>query len=162
MPIGNDTHAWRRDLPHLQKLGKTYYVTFVTHERQELAAHERDIVLSCIVRSHRRNMYLHAAVVMPDHVHILPTLYDETTLARLMQQLKSVSAHEIGGRVWQREYFDRVIRSDEDLRKKAEYVIANPVRTGLVERAEDYRWIWRWWVDDAGEGAGAPLRTSLN
>jgi len=162
MPIGNDTEAWRGVLPHLQKLGRTYFITFITYKRRELSQHERDITLSCMVRSHRRNMYLYAAVVMPDHVHFLCTLDDQTTLAQLMQQLKGVSAHQIGlGRAWQQEYFDRIMRSDEDLRKKAEYVIANPVRARLVERPEDYRWIWRWWVDDlkicAGEGAGAPL-----
>jgi len=159
--IGDDTHAWRRDLPHLQKSGKTYAVTFVTRDRRELSPRERDITLSCLIRSHRRVMYLHAAVVMSDHVHILCTPYERITLARLMQLLKSMSAHLIakGRSIWQREYFDRIVRSDEDVRRKCEYILANPVRAGLVESIDDYRWIWRWWVDDArgaGEDAGAP------
>ncbi len=75
-----------------------------------------------------------------------------------MQQLKSVSAHSIGRRVWQREYFDRILRSEEDVREKAEYIVNNPVRAGLVESQDQYPWICRWWIDDcAGEGAGAPL-----
>jgi REP-associated tyrosine transposase len=147
MPIGDDTYAWRRDLPHLQRLGKTYFITFTTLDRRVLTAKERDITLACIVRGHRRTMALYAAVVMPDHVHLL-AMPDDDGIAHLMQQLKGVSAHQIGQPVWQREYFDRIIRSTEDLREKGEYIIANPVRAGLVERAEDYPWIWRWWVDD--------------
>src|SRR5947207_1689027 len=109
MPIGDDTHAWRRDLPHLQKLGKTYFVTFVTYQRQELPPNERDIVLACITYPHRQTIYLHSAVVMPDHVHLLFTLFDDVTLPKLIQRLKSVSAHRVGHRMWQREYFDRIM-----------------------------------------------------
>ena len=163
--IGEDTDAWRNDLQHLAKSGKTYFITFVTHERHVLAPQERDIALSTILHSHRKTMYLHAGVVMPDHVHLLLTPYEDITLAKLMQQLKSVSAHriakqrEVKSPVWQREYFDRVMRSDEDLREKAEYIVNNPVRAGLVARVDDYPWIYRWWIDDirGGEGAAAPL-----
>jgi putative transposase len=49
--------------------------------------------------------------------------------------------------VWQREYFDRILRSAEDIRTKAEYICENPVRAGLVERVDDYPWIWREWVE---------------
>ena len=43
---------------------------------------------------------------------------------RLVQQLESVSAHAIGRRVWQRECFDRIVRSDENLHEKGEYLSA--------------------------------------
>jgi hypothetical protein len=76
-----------------------------------------------------------------------------------MHRIKSVSAHEIGRQVWQREYFDRVMRSDEDVRKKCEYICQNPVRARLVRSVEEYRWIWRSWVEgerSGGEAASAP------
>ncbi|MFZ1142671.1 MAG: hypothetical protein ABR881_15705 [Candidatus Sulfotelmatobacter sp.] len=47
------------------------------------------------------------------------------------------------GRVWQTESFDRVLRSSESLDAKVAYVLENPVRKGLVDKWEDYRWVWR-------------------
>ena len=153
VPISDDTFAWRRDLPHLQKQGQTFFVTFCTRNRQPMGAEARDAVLQTCVTGHRRHYWLHAVVVMPDHVHLIFTLYEHLGLSSAIQQIKSVSAHRIGGRVWQRE-FDRVMRSDEDLYRKGEYLCANPVRAGLVERLDDYRWIWRSWI----EGENAPAR----
>ena len=159
MPISDDTFAWRRDLPHLQKVGKTYFVTFCTRNRQILTPDERDIVLDTCLFGHLLQYWLHVVVVMPDHVHLIFTLYEEFSLARAMQRMKGVSAHAIGSVVWQREYFDRILRSDEDLRKKCEYICENPVRAGLVGSIDQYRWIWCCWLDgrtSAGEAAGAP------
>jgi hypothetical protein len=65
-----------------------------------------------------------------------------------MQCLKSATSHRINkllhcsGPVWEEESFDHVVRSDESLNEKAEYMRQNPVRRGLVERPEDYRWLW--------------------
>ena len=160
MSIGDDTHAWRNDLPHMQNVGKTYFLTFVTHQRQELSPPERDIVLSCVRRAHRGAIFLHAAVIMPDHVHLLFSLNDRATLPKLMGQLKSIPAHQIGRHIWQRDSFDRIMRSDEDLRAKAKYIVNNPVRRGLVRCVDDYPWIYRWWIDDGGEGAAAPLNAA--
>ena len=94
--------------------------------------------------------------------------YEDVRLDTIMQRIKSVSAHEINrltnrnGPVWQREYFDRILRSTEDVRLKAAYICENPVRAGLVARVEDYKWIWRCWIEGAaGEGAGAPQRASV-
>ena len=156
MSIGDDTYAWRRDLPHLEKEGKSYYVTFCTRDRRILSPSARTIALESCVAGHLRSYFLHSVVVMPDHVHLVFTLYRIATLAATMKLIKSTSARGIGGGVvWQREYFDRILRSDEDLRAKCEYVVNNPVRAGLVASAEDYPWIWRSWV----EGAEAPVRT---
>ncbi|HEX3109315.1 MAG TPA: transposase [Thermoanaerobaculia bacterium] len=166
MPISDDTFAWRRNLQHLQKRGKTYFVTFCTLGREPLSPEHRDIALDVCVFGHLRQYWLHCVVIMPDHVHLIFTLYEQFMLSKAMQRIKSVSAHQIGHPTWQREYFDRALRSDEDLQKKCEYVCANPVRAGLVETVDEYRWIWRWWQERqnaqsrAGEAAGAPLRPS--
>jgi putative transposase len=157
--IFDDTRAWRGDLPHMQRRGTTYFVTFCTRDRAVLSERERDIVLATCVHAHQRQYWLHAVVVMPDHVHLVFTLYDTSTLPKAMQRIKGVSAHEVGRRIWQREYFDRVMRSDEDVRKKCEYICENPVRAGLVRSVDEYRWIWRSWVEGevrGGEAASAP------
>jgi len=89
---------------------------------------------------------------MPDHVHLicLP-LADENgpiSIPEINRTIKSESAHRINkalgrtGRVWQDESFDHVLRGDESLRKKAEYILENPMRAGLAVRSEDYPWLW--------------------
>ena len=89
---------------------------------------------------------------MPDHVHLVLTpLYDRSafvSVAEIMQGIKSASAHKINralnrsGQVWQRESFDRVLRREESIYAKVEYMIQNPVRAGLVKTAMEYRWLW--------------------
>jgi putative transposase len=90
--------------------------------------------------------------MMPDHVHLIFTpLYDGENLysvAEIMQGIKGASAHKINrllsrrGQVWQRESLDRVLRREESIRAKVEYMIQNPVRAGLVKTAAEYRWLW--------------------
>ncbi|HEY3053980.1 MAG TPA: transposase [Thermoanaerobaculia bacterium] len=157
MSIGSDTFAWRRDLPHLQKVGKTYFVTFCSDQRRVLTPSARDAALASCLCGHHHSYFLHTAVIMPDHVHLIFTLYDQTTLPATMKLIKSTSSRRIGrGTTWQREYFDRAVRSDEDLRAKCEYVAANPVRAGLVRSVDEYPWVWRWWVEGK---LPAPVRT---
>ena len=89
---------------------------------------------------------------MPDHVHLIFTpLYDGDNLhsvAEIMQGIKGASAHKINhllnrsGQVWQRESFDRVLRREESIHPKVGYMVQNPVRAGLVQTAEEYRWLW--------------------
>jgi hypothetical protein len=61
---------------------------------------------------------------------------------------RSVSPHnqpETGpnGPVWQEESFDHVLRSSGGLDVKAEYVLQNPVRNGLVADWREYPWAWQ-------------------
>jgi REP element-mobilizing transposase RayT len=101
----------------------------VVHVTQELDAKEQSETL--------------ALVVMPDHVHWLIEL-KQSSLASLMRGLKSESARRLNlakghtGPIWQRGYHDRAIRTDEELRAVARYVVRNPVRAGLVLRVGDY------------------------
>jgi REP element-mobilizing transposase RayT len=84
-----------------------------------------------------------AWVVMPDHFHWLVGLKGGS-LGQLMRQVKSGSHHSLiraghtPWRVWQKGYHDRAIRREEDLQSIARYIVANPLRAGLVERVGDY------------------------
>ena len=79
-----------------------------------------------------------ACVVMPDHMHWLFQLNKTQTLSKLIQAIKSTSAHMIGKRIWQSGFYDHAMRKDEDMLAIARYIIANPVRAGLVKRVGDY------------------------
>jgi len=146
-------YAYRRTLPHYQKDGRALFITFATWHRWELPDAARDLALEACVHAHDRKCYLHAAVVMPDHVHLICTALSDLdgpfSIPEIMQAIKSESAHRINnalgrrGRVWQDEPFDHVLRSDESLGQKIAYVLENPVRAGLVASPLEYRWFWR-------------------
>jgi REP element-mobilizing transposase RayT len=134
------------------------FITFSTWKRNTLPERARQPVLDCIIAGHDVRFRLHAAVVMPDHVHVLLTAirdqHGETYgLAQIMQAVKGASAHAVNralsrsGRVWQPESFDALLRSDESMRQKSEYICANPVRAGLVEREDQWPWLWREWIE---------------
>jgi len=87
--------------------------------------------------------YTLAACLMPDHLHWL--LADASRAPDAVSRFKSLSTRvswqgSIRGRLWQRSYWDHVIRRQEDLREVAEYIIQNPVRAGLVRQADEYPW----------------------
>jgi REP element-mobilizing transposase RayT len=103
---------------------------------------------------------MHGAVVMPDHVHLLFTqLKDELGnlfgLPEIMSGIKGASSHSVNkvldrrGPVWQYESFDRILRSDDIVHQKVEYICQNPLRKGLVQSVDDYPWLWREWVEGA-------------
>jgi REP element-mobilizing transposase RayT len=146
-------YEYRRKLPHHQKAGRALFITFCKGNRIPLNPEARDAVLQHCLHDHGKRYQVHAAVVMPDHVHLLLTpLRDEKgwpySLPIILKQLKGTSARTVNqlsnssGPVWQEESFDHVVRSHESFEEKREYIRQNPVRRGLVTRPEDYRWLW--------------------
>jgi putative transposase len=82
-------------------------------------------------------------VVMPEHVHLLLTEPDQSTLAAALQALKqSVSQQLIGhhGHFWQARYYDFNVFSTAKRIEKLKYIHRNPVKRGLVEKPEDWPW----------------------
>jgi len=146
-------YEYRRRLPHYQNASGALFVTFGTFSRFILADAARDLVLRHCLYDHGKRIHVSAAVVMPNHVHLLFWALRDGTgwpfpLVRIMQSLKGSSAHALNkhlgrsGPVWEEESFDHVLRSDESWEQKLEYIRQNPVRAGLVKRPEDYRWLW--------------------
>lgn len=145
-------YQYRRRLPHFQMSDAPLFITFCAGDPLVLPEEARDLVLDHCLRERGARVDLFAGVVMPDHVHLLlSVLRDERgwpfPLVEIMQSLKGSTAHRINkllrrsGPVWQEESFDHVLRSDESLKAKCEYIRQNPVRAGLVEKPEDYRWL---------------------
>lgn len=146
-------YDYRRKLPHYQKSNRILFVTFRKGNNIPFSPEARDAVLRCCLRGNGSHFTLHAAVIMPEHVHLLLTpLCDERGfpygLPYILKLLKGASARSVNmlmgtsGPVWQEESFDHVIRGDEIFKGKLEYVRQNPVRRGLVRIPEDYPWLW--------------------
>ncbi len=147
-------YDYRRRSPHLQKDDHPLFVTFATKNRWRLPARARDIVLECCLKQNAHTVRLHAAVVMPDHVHLIysPLRREDGwgySLPEVMKAIKGSAAWRINhvlersGPVWQEEFFDHVIRSNENLMDKVNYVCENPMRAGLANKEAEYRWLWR-------------------
>jgi len=148
----------RRCLPHFEKRWAIYAVTLTTAHRRPLSPQARTSVLNAWRHFNNTRYELFAICVMPDHVHALfqpwpknEASHEETTfwsLTELMRSLKSFTAREINraepkkGAVWEKETFDRYIRSDRDLAEKFHYILRNPWDAGVAGQNEDYPWVW--------------------
>ena len=80
---------------------------------------------------------LYAWCVMPNHVHVMFHLANGDQLPKIVRTWKTFTAFRIGrGSIWQREYFDRLIRSPQEFADTRAYIRANPAKAGLIG--------WRW------------------
>jgi len=159
----------RRRLPHFEKPWAIYAVTIGTKKNRCLSPKARTSVLNSLRHFHEKRYEMFAACVMPDHVHLLiqpwPKSDDNTgksafwPLSELLHSIKSFSAHNINelekksGSVWQKEHFDRYVRSDRDLEEKFHYILRNPWDVGVAGQNEDYPWIWT--QDDEARNEGS-------
>ncbi len=134
--------------------GLYYFLTASVAGRRRIFTnrHRAMLVLDAIRWLHAADRFMvDAAVVMPDHLHLVGQL-GESTLAKVMHTLKSYSAHSLSVAgvetpVWQKGYHDHGLRDDEDYRARVQYVLQNPLRAGLVQRVEDYPYVILpdWW-----------------
>lgn len=87
-----------------------------------------------------------AWVLMPDHAHWLVELEVNSSLSGFVATLKrrstsairKASGDEAGQSLWMDGFYDRAIRREDDLVAVARYVVANPLRSGIVARLGDY------------------------
>lgn len=97
------------------------------------------IVNEAIIFYDGKKYVLHAWCVMPNHVHMLVTLLSGITLTDIVRPLKSYTSKHIhdalggSGRLWQPDFFDRLIRDGEHFEKVARYIEWNPVKAGLCD-----------------------------
>ena len=170
MPTANfRRYEYRRRLPHYQKDNRPLFVTFRTLPGVILSPEARTLTLQHCLHDNGKTIRLHAAVIMPDHAHLLFTALRDAegwtfALPEILRAIKGSSARSINkligriGPLWQDESFDHVLRGNESLRETIEYIRQNPVRKGLVEKPEDYRWLWVELERFEVCGAGTPAR----
>ncbi|MEO6588069.1 MAG: transposase [Pyrinomonadaceae bacterium] len=99
-----------------------------------------------LIRFHAVRYKLIAWVIMPNHVHFLLKPLNNHSLSEIIKKYKSFTAHEINrilnrrGQFWQEDYFDRYIRDHEHYEKTISYIENNPVKAGLCEKPEDWKY----------------------
>jgi putative transposase len=100
------------------------------------------IMLDAILNRQERGIWICTLfVAMPDHVHAVLRFQEETRMSPAIRDWKRWIARTAGIE-WQRGFFDHRLRSQESAAQKRQYILNNPVRTGLVEKPEDWEFIW--------------------
>ena len=131
-----------------------YHVTTVTHDRQPLFRRFDVATAACrAVHAHARTGELEALcwVLMPDHLHLLLRLQTDdlpATIGQLKARI-SRSVNDACGAtppLWGRGFHDHALRSDENTLVVARYIIANPLRAGLVASVRYYPYWYAAWL----------------
>jgi len=95
-----------------------------------------------ITTSTKFDFTIYVYCFMPNHLHLLTTGGADADLPRFVQAFKQKSSYTFrctkGMKLWQRSYYDHVLRHDEALADIAKYILNNPVRGGLVNDFREY------------------------
>lgn len=146
-----EVHKHLSRLSHVWINNPRYFVTICTHKRNPILAEER---VSEILRREwngawdRHGWAVGSYVVMPDHVHFFCTDGERgVTLSKFVGSWKEWTSKaiksecNIDGSIWQKGFFDHLLRSDESYSEKWAYVRDNPIRAGFVRCAEDWPFV---------------------
>jgi REP-associated tyrosine transposase len=138
---------YQRKLPHFQRTGAIYFITWRLHPKQpDLRPEERDVVTSALHHFNGQRYDLLAFVVMNDHVHVLTRPMDGRTPENITHTWKSYTANHMqrltvrSGRMWQSESYDRIPRDEVELLRVITYICNNPAKRWPSVGA--YRWVW--------------------
>ena len=161
-------------MPNYRRLyipGGTYFFTIVTYCRRPLFkyAHNIDLLRIAIAKvKTERPFKIIAAVISPDHIHFIWQLPpDDSNYSQRISRLKVLFTRAYKSRnpsnleisasrhrhresdVWQRRFWEHLIRDEADLQKHIDYIHYNPVKHGLVSCPH----LWEYssfsrWVDE--------------
>ena len=150
---GYDSRVTHRHLKRLDRVFSErplYLITTCTADRRPLLARPdaAEILIDEFRQAgQRRRWSIGRYVIMPDHLHFFCAEGGDgepSTLSRFVGLFKQWTSKRVAGScglpqpVWQREFFDHVLRSSESYESKWAYVRDNPVRAGLVARWEEW------------------------
>ena len=140
-----DLVKYHRRMPHWRLAGSVYFVTWrLAPSQAKLNDAERRVIMSSLRHFDCSRYELYACVVMDDHVHALVKPLEDYRLQKLVHSWKSFTAHNLrrdsSRRVWQEEYFDRIVRDEKEFLDKAQYILNNPLKRW--PEMEGYQWVW--------------------
>jgi putative transposase len=156
-----------------------YFIVGVTQDRRPLFANEWNITILRETLRRVKEIYpftMHAYVFLPDHFHILIFVPETTHISKLMQSwqrnftLNYKTAHNITAslRLWQRGFWDHVIRDADDYERHFHYIHYNPVKHGYVQQVGAYphssfhEYVKREWYDPDWGAAEGPALSRLD
>ncbi len=125
---------------------QSYHVVSTTRDRARVFLDPdcASLVVEALQFLRRERAFVLAYVVMPDHFHGLLVPRGGATISQAMQSIKGYTARRVNellgrrGPLWQRSFYDQMIRDERDLVTTVEYVHMNPVVAGLAEEPGAY------------------------
>jgi putative transposase len=133
-------------LKRFQNSGQIHFVTFCGYHRRRLFAKEanRRLFEQALERVRRTwRLRIFGYVVMPEHVHLLVDEPERDTLADALKSLKQGVARRLIGQAehfWQKRYYDFNVLTGAKFVEKLRYIHRNPLKNGLCQRPEDWKW----------------------
>jgi len=123
-----------------------YHVITVTRNREPVFSNpaHATVLEEALQFVRRGRAYVLAYAIIPDHLHAVLVPRAPYSISQVMQTIKGYTSRVVNARLdhrsplWQRSFFDRMMRSEEQLRETVEYTHANPVSAGLVEDPATY------------------------
>jgi len=138
----------RKKLPHTIPQwvteGSWFFITIncVPPDKNQLC-HAGAGVLAAMKFNHERIVWhCRLCLLMPDHLHAIIAFPREPGMQTIVKNWKKFVAGNHGVD-WRRDFFDHRLRNHYELEEKTSYILLNPVRKGLCERAEDWAWVYR-------------------
>ena len=131
--------------PHWIQDDATFFITICTEPKGlnqlclQIVGTE---ILNAIRHYHEgRKWFCHLALLMPDHVHFILSFPDIPSFSPVIGEWKRwlTTSQKIS---WQENFFDHRIRNEDNDKWKSNYILQNPVRAGLVEKAEGWPYVW--------------------
>jgi putative transposase len=151
--------------------GHLHFITSSCYHQRPLlrTAARRNLFLKILEQVRLRYSFVVVGyVVMPEHIHLLISEPDRGTPSTVLQVLKQRFARRVlaelrrreppgqsrlwqealeAGHVWQRRFYDFVVRSEEKKIEKLKYIHRNPVKRGLVLEPDQWAWSsFRWYA----------------
>ncbi|MCD6330437.1 MAG: transposase, partial [Candidatus Cloacimonetes bacterium] len=132
--------------------GYTYFMTICSYRKQHYFDNPviADIIIQDLIcRCNRLNQInLYCYCLMPDHLHLLLSLHSmyKKSLQDWVVDFKRLTTKLIHkntndkDQIWQRDFYEHIIRKHESLIQKAKYILDNPVRKGLSKDWESYKY----------------------
>ena len=122
----------------------SHFITFSCRGRKPYldSPAARDLVVDGLARTQDHYRFLvYGFCVMPEHVHVLLTEPEVKTVAEVIKSWKlSVTLRQPVRPFWEQRYYDFNVRTETKRVEKLRYTHRNPVKRGLVQRPEDWRW----------------------
>jgi REP element-mobilizing transposase RayT len=123
----------------------TFFITICAQDRGKNTFCHPDpgqaVLDSIRFRNERKIWHCALAVLMPDHVHLILHFPDGASMSQAVGDWKRYLTQN-QGIAWQRNFFDHRVRPGENFGQKTEYVLLNPERAGLIQKAEDWPYTW--------------------
>jgi putative transposase len=139
----------RKSSPRLQSFDYTgpfaYFVTCSTYHKRRYFKYKAVVepILSSLIHSAIQHSFtIYAYCFMPDHLYILLLGDAQSSLHKVMKTFKQETSFKFRENsnqpLWQRSYYDHILRKEEALQEVALYILNNPVRKGLLDDYQKY------------------------